>query len=176
MTKKWKLYIDLCSLNHSVQYIYFNVSSVNLKGNKRNLEIQRTSYLCCLKSSRTIAIGSRLEPRNGVLIFSCLLPKLRICDDEMHVLFTQLIFHVRFFLLKYNIWLLVCKSNIFSFRSFLRFWNLVIHVWQWISFYSFPSLNNVDCLWATYEFFTRHSSHVSGACQKPVTLSGMYNY
>ena len=33
--KQWKLHTDLCCLKHFAQYIFFNVSSVNLKGNKR---------------------------------------------------------------------------------------------------------------------------------------------
>ena len=46
-------YRCLSCFNHIVEY----VSSVNLKENKRNLEIPRISYSCCLLDCRTIELS-----------------------------------------------------------------------------------------------------------------------
>ena len=57
------IYRCLSCFNHFVEY----VSSVNLKENKRNLEIPRISYSCCLLDCRTIelsdyrAVGQAIE-------------------------------------------------------------------------------------------------------------------
>ena len=40
-----------------IQYMYFNVSSVNVKENQRNLGIPRMSYSRCLKDCRTIELS-----------------------------------------------------------------------------------------------------------------------
>ena len=92
--------VDLCCLNHFVQYIYFNVSSLNLKGNKRNLEIQRTLYLCCLQELSDWRSDPASNHGTESAYSASSLAKRR---DACAFYAINLIFHVRFFLLKYNI-------------------------------------------------------------------------
>ena len=54
-------FIGFYTLNHLIEeYVYFNISSINLKENKKEifkLEIQPTLYLCCLWDRRTIELS-----------------------------------------------------------------------------------------------------------------------
>ena len=48
------------------KYLYFNVYSINLKENKRNVEIQHTSYLCCLYDCQTIKLSDYRPVRQAI--------------------------------------------------------------------------------------------------------------